>query len=165
MMSASTLIRIDLSRIHTHCPSYFFLLFGFLTSFFAPCRDCAMCHHPFRSRSQDHAPMCSAGITIPAASFALFRLPRFRGLPGSLCLVLRGFLGALLQLALALFLVLLLLRYFSLSFLKIEIRFCQGTAPSYKIFPGMWPPVIRRRLPAPGPCLPERLVHYTRMRA
>lgn len=28
---------------------YFFLLFGFFTSFFAPCRDCAMCHHLFRS--------------------------------------------------------------------------------------------------------------------
>jgi hypothetical protein len=24
------------------------LLFGFLTSFFAPCREAAMCHHPFR---------------------------------------------------------------------------------------------------------------------
>jgi hypothetical protein len=29
-------------------PGYFFLLFGFFTSFFAPCLDCAMCHHLFR---------------------------------------------------------------------------------------------------------------------
>ena len=31
------------------CRNYFFLLFGFLTSFLAPCREAAMCHHLFRS--------------------------------------------------------------------------------------------------------------------
>jgi hypothetical protein len=29
------------------CRNYFFLLFGFLTSFFAPCREAAIGHHLF----------------------------------------------------------------------------------------------------------------------
>jgi len=110
-------------------PGYFFLLFGFFTSFFAPCLDCAMCHHLFRL-IVSIACRCfrSNAAALAATVAAILSLPLRRRL--RLNLALFGLRGAFFQFALPFFLVLLLLCYFSLPLLKIEIRFCQGTTPS-----------------------------------
>ena len=53
--------------------SYFFVLFGFLTSFFAPCRDCAMFHHllAFRESRRERIPRSLLqGAPIAAESSA-----------------------------------------------------------------------------------------------
>jgi len=63
----------------------------------------------------------------PSSLFYFF-LCRYRRF--GLDLVFTGFRGVFFQFALLFFLILLLLRYFSLPLLKIEIWFCQGTAPS-----------------------------------
>jgi len=113
--------------------NYFFLLFGFFTSFFAPCRDCAMCHHLFRlfvSTARDTSARTFPSLRQSLSLFRFFLCRRW-----GLNLVLCGLRGVFFQFALLFFLILLLLCYFSLSLLKIKIWFCQGTAPYQKIFP------------------------------
>lgn len=106
------------------CPDYFFLLFGFLTSFFAPCREAAMCHHPFRIMNPPIRRLLLRGLLY------LFNLSFIRRLNR----ILRWLYCVFIQFALSFFLIFSFSCYFFLTLFKIEIWFRHLVAPFEKYF-------------------------------
>lgn len=112
--------KIVLQRLFILGRDYFFLLFGFFTSFFAPCRDAAMSITSLFRKSP----------LMPASDAGCIVRRTFR----RLALVLTGFYRIFLKFALPFFLVLFLLCDFLLTLLKTKIRLSHGMPPQKEIF-------------------------------
>jgi hypothetical protein len=95
------------------------LLFGFLTSFFAPCREAAMTHHL----------LLREFLLIPTSNVARIFLSAFhRSVP-----IFSGFYSIFIEFTLPFLLGLFLFCEFFLTLLKTKVRFSHWMPPQKKI--------------------------------